>query len=141
MGPGQKRRDLQGNAQAKIDDALILLKEKRYSNAYYLSGYAVEIGLKACIAAQITAETLPDKTFLKKIMSHEFKVLIGLAGLAGALKDEENANPVFAANWAVALQWEPDARYEAIDVVSAQLMVGAIADTTAGVLKWIKAHW
>jgi hypothetical protein len=141
MGPGQKRSDLRANAQAKIDDAIILLMNNRFSNAYYLAGYAVEIGLKACIAAQISAETIPDKAFIKGIMNHQYRVLVGLAGLAGSLKDEEDKDQLFATNWALASQWEPDARYEAIDPMSAQLLVDAIATPNSGVLQWIKTHW
>jgi len=141
MGPGLKRSDLQAYAQAKIDDAALLLANRRYSNAYYLAGYAVELGLKACIAAQITAETLPDKAFVRSILQHNFRNLVGLAGLAGALKDEENQNANFATNWAIANQWEPDARYEAFDPMSAQLLVQAVNDPNSGVLKWIKTHW
>lgn len=104
MGPGQKRGELQVNAQAKLDDAMILLRRGRYSNAYYLAGYAVEIGLKACIAAQISAETIPDKAFIRNIFNHQFRVLVGLAGLAGSLKDEEDKDQAFAANWALTSQ-------------------------------------
>jgi AbiV family abortive infection protein len=141
MGPGQRRSDLRANAQAKLDDAILLLKNGRYSNAYYLAGYAVEIGLKACIAAQISAETIPDKGFIKNILNHQFRILVGLAGLAGALKDEESKDQAFATNWALAAQWEPDTRYQAIDPMSAQLLVQAVADANSGVLRWIKAHW
>jgi len=59
MGTGYKRADLRANAQAKLDDAELLLENKKFANAYYLAGYAVEIGLKACIAAHISAETIP----------------------------------------------------------------------------------
>ena len=141
MGPGQTRSDLRANAQTKIDDAIILLTNKRYSNAYYLAGYAVEIGLKACIAAQISAETIPDKAFIKGIMNHQYRVLVGLAGLAASLKDEEVKDQRFATNWALASQWEPDARYEAIDPMSAEGLVEAIATSNSGVLQWIKTHW
>ena len=141
MGPGLKRIDLQAYAQAKIDDAILLLDNRRYSNAYYLAGYAVELGLKACIAAQISAETLPDKDFVRGNMQHDFGRLLGLAGLAGALKNEQDRDNTFAANWAIAAQWMPDARYETSDPMSAQLLVQAIADPTAGVLQWIKTHW
>ena len=141
MGAGQKRSDLRANARAKLDDAILLLENRRYSSAYYLAGYAVEIGLKACIAAQISAETIPDKAFIKGVLNHQFKTLVGLAGLAGLLKDEENNDQIFATNWALAAQWEPDARYDAIDPMSAQLLVEAIANPTSGVLKWIKTHW
>lgn len=47
MGLGYSRLDLRANAQAKLDDAVMLCKTGRYSNAYYLAGYSVEIGLKA----------------------------------------------------------------------------------------------
>lgn len=141
MGLGHKRADLQANAQAKLDDAIILLNVKRYSNAYYLAGYAVEIGLKACIAAQLSAETIPDKEVITKILKHEFKILVGLAGLAGPLKDMQDADDAFAMNWGLASQWSPDARYEATDPTSAQLLISAIADPKSGVLQWIKTYW
>jgi HEPN domain-containing protein len=141
IGPGLRRSDLQANAQTKIDDAIILFRNGRFSNAYYLAGCAVEIGLKACIAAQISAETLPNKAFMKNILSHQFRGLVGLAGLAGALKDEEDRDQNFATNWALASQWEPDVRYEAVDPRSAQILIEAIANPNSGVLQWIKTHW
>jgi hypothetical protein len=141
MGLGQKRADLRARAQAKLDDAIILLQHGRFSNAYYLAGYAVELGLKACIAAQITAETIPDKVFLKGILNHQFMGLAGLAGLSQALKDEQDNDQRFAANWALASEWEPDCRYEDKDGMSTQLLIQAINDPNTGVLRWIKTHW
>ncbi len=141
MGVGQRRDELRANAQAKLDDARLLLDNKRYSNAYYLAGYAVELGLKACIAAQISAETIPDKAFIKGILNHQFGGLVGLAGLAGLLNVQKDVDPQFAANWALVSEWEPDSRYESIDPTSASLLVHAIADPKSGVLEWIKTHW
>jgi HEPN domain-containing protein len=100
----------------------------RYSNAYYLAGYAVEMALKACIAAQIAAETIPDKELLKGILSHQFSGLVGLAGLRGELRDSQQKDPDFEANWAVVSDWSPDARYELTDPTSAQTLIEAIRD-------------
>ncbi len=141
MGIGNKRTDLQSYAQAKLDDACILFQNGRYSNAYYLAGYAVELGLKACIAVHINAETIPDKEFIRNVWSHKFQVLIGLAGLATELKDQKDKDPVFAANWAIVSEWSPDARYDPRDVTSAQTIITAIAHPESGVLQWIKIHW
>lgn len=141
MGIGYQRKDLQALAQAKFDDAVILLTNARFGNAYYLAGYAVEVGLKACIAAQISAETLPDKALIKQILNHQFMALVGLAGLAQELKDKQDADAGFASNWAVASEWEPDSRYELIDPTSAQLLIGAVGDPKSGVLQWIKTYW
>lgn len=140
-GLGHKREDLRAMAQGKLDDAVLLLNNGRFANAYYLVGYAVELGLKACIAAQVSANTIPHKAFIKGILNHQFAGLVGLAGLAEALKDQQDADADFASNWAIASEWEPDARYEATDASSAQLLVKAIADPKSGVLQWIKAHW
>jgi hypothetical protein len=141
MGLGHKRNDLRAHAQAKLDDATILFQNGRPSNAYYLAGYAVEIGLKACIAAQISAETIPDKSLINNILKHSFPVLIGLAGLATQLKEQQDKDPDFAANWAIVSEWSPDARYEAIDTCSAQTLIVAISDPKSGVLEWIKTYW
>jgi len=97
MAYGLKRTDLQSIAQAKVDDAHLLFQNGRFSNSYYLAGYAIEIALKACIAAQISAETIPDKDILRKVLNHEFPVLVGLAGLATALKEQQDSDSLFAA--------------------------------------------
>lgn len=141
MGLGYKRADLQANAQRKLDDAIILLQTKSFSNAYYLAGYAVELGLKACIAAQIAADTIPSKDILKKVLDHDFRVLMGLAGLATALKNQQDSDPDFGANWAIVAEWSPDARYESAPAMSAQVIINAIADQKSGVLTWIKNYW
>ena len=141
MGHGYKRADLRANAQAKIDDAVILFQNRRFSNAYYLAGYAVEIALKACVAAKITAETIPDKSIINNIFNHKFSTLIGLAGLATELKEQQDRDAGFSANWAVVSEWEPDTRYESTDVTSAQQIISAITDPKSGVLQWIKNYW
>ena len=41
------RKTLQALAEGKLDDALLLLRNNRCSNAYYLAGYALELGFKA----------------------------------------------------------------------------------------------
>jgi len=141
VGFGYRRTDLQANAQAKLDDAVVLLKHGRFSNAYYLAGYAVEIALKACIAKQVSAETIPDREFITNIFNHKLMVLIGLAGLKVPLTERQKADDLFAANWGIVAEWSPEARYDAWDPTSAQTLLNAIADPKAGVFQWIKTHW
>ena len=138
MAYGLKRTDLQSIAQAKVDDAHLLFQNGRFSNSYYLAGYAIEIALKACIAAQISAETIPDKDILRKVLNHEFPVLVGLAGLATALKEQQDSDSLFAANWAIVSEWKPDVRYESTDSTAAQQMLSALTDAASGVLQWIR---
>jgi len=141
MAFGLKRSDCQKIAQVKLDDAILLFKNRRFSNSYYLAGYAVEIGLKACIARQIVRDTIPDKAFIEATHKHELRRLVSTAGLASHLKQQEDADPQFGAYWAIVAEWTPEKRYESVDSYSAQIMVQAIADPTTGVFEWIKKHW
>jgi hypothetical protein len=140
-GLGYKRGDLQAIAEAKLDDAALLLRNNRFSNAYYLAGYAVEIGLKACIAKQIVAEVIPPKDFVNSIYQHSFKALIGAAGLRAELEKEQDSNPGFAGSWAIVSNWSEQTRYEIIDPTTAQVFLVAVVDPTFGVFRWIKAFW
>jgi AbiV family abortive infection protein len=141
MGYGYSRVELRKNAQSKLDDAVVLLENGSFSNAYYLSGYAVEIGLKACIAAQISAETVPDKELLKYFLQHDLERLIGLAGLKSQFKAQKDQDRDFSDNWAFVSKWTPDVRYEEKDLAMAQTMIEAIGEQKSGVLQWIKAYW
>lgn len=141
MGLGYKRADLRANAERKLADAKTLLGVKSPSNSYYLAGYAIELGIKACIAAQVAADTVPSKELLKGFLEHDFRKLIGLAGLATALKEKQDADSDFGANWAIISEWSPDVRYENTDMMSAQVFIQAVDDSTTGVLTWIKNYW
>jgi HEPN domain-containing protein len=141
MGLALKRIDLQHLAEAKLSDAELLFENGRYSNAYYLAGYAIEIGLKACISRRILGDTLPDKNFVTKIHQHNLKELVGLAGLQGELRNQENLDQAFAANWGIVAEWTPECRYETIDKFSAQLLLQAVNHDVSGVLPWIKLRW
>jgi hypothetical protein len=136
-----RRAELQLVAQAKIDDAILLLANGRASNAYYLAGYAIEIGLKACIAKQIAADTVPDLSFIKSIYDHDLQRLVRVAGLSAQLKQKQDSDSDFAANWAIVCEWSPEDRYGLTDLGSAQLIIAAVTDPTKGVLPWIKALW
>src|SRR5208337_1776192 len=114
MAGGLKRRDLQVVAEEKLADAILPVNNNRFSNAYYLSGYAVEIGLKACIAKEFIAEAIPYKNFVNEIYKHNLKALIGVAGLAASLRTAQDGDPIFAQNWAVVTQWAPEIRYEMV---------------------------
>lgn len=128
-------------AEAKAEDALLLLQHGRYSNAYYLAGYAVEIGLKAIIASEFESDTLPDKNFVTKIYVHELTKLVGFAGLEAELKQLRRANFEFGTNWAIMANWSEDARYEPVDSIRASSMVEAILNEKNGILPWLRTHW
>lgn len=136
-----RRSELKPLAQAKLEDARLLLAHKRPSNAYYLGGYAIELALKACIAKQISSDTIPDKDFIRNVYSHEFSQLTGLAGLSSELKREIKDDPLFAANWAIIREWLPDARYRSYTFFEAQTLLEAVGHRDNGAFQWIKRFW
>lgn len=141
IGVGMKRTVLQAVARAKLDDAVLLLEHQRWSNAYYLAGYAVEIGLKACIARRIVGECIPDRKFIDGIYRHEFKELLRLSGLETLLKIRIEESDVFGTNWLFVSRWRPDIRYGMIEEDEASTIIRATADQEDGVFPWITRYW
>jgi hypothetical protein len=134
------RATLQRLAIAKVEDARLLFENDRFSNSFYLYGYGIELGLKACIARQMVAETVPDKAVLRGFLDHEVAKLVGLAGLAEFLKAERE-NPEFDVRWAIVSEWSVESRYDMIDVVAATAMRDAVENANFGIMKWLQRFW
>jgi hypothetical protein len=131
-------------AERWLVDAKILLDAHRWSAAYYLAGYAVECGLKACILARLAAEPeviFDERRFSERCWTHTPAELVALAGLEPARAADAGVNRVFAGNWQVAKDWRETRRYETISHHKAKKLYRAIADTTNGVMPWIRVHW
>lgn len=135
------RENLQSLSEARLSDAILLLENKRFSSAYYLAGYAVELALKACVSRQFRQDEIPDKDLIKKVLTHEFPQLVALAGLSTLLTNEQKGDATFQAYWGIVNEWKSDARYDIIEPISAQQLLLAIADAQHGVMQWIKRHW
>ncbi len=135
------KADLQKLAAIRLDDALHLLQTNRASSAYYLSGYAVELALKACIATLIQPNVIPDKAFINAIYTHKLETLLSIAGLLPQLQADTKADAQFAAYWAIATKWTEESRYEFWDPISAATMLQAVNDPVHGVFQWVKKHW
>ncbi|NEW92780.1 HEPN domain-containing protein [Rhodopseudomonas sp. BR0M22] len=134
------RTSLQNAATAKIDDARLLFQNRRFSNAYYLYGYGIELALKACIARQIVAETVPDTSVLKGFLDHNYARLVGLAGLTEPLR-RRRLDPEFDSRWSIVSEWSVESRYDMIDAVTATAMQDAIESADHGVFRWLVQYW
>lgn len=135
------RLELQKIALSKLDDAELLFQSERYSNAYYLFGYAAEIALKARIAHRFTAETIPDKRFVQAVYSHDLDALVNLAGLRAELESARKTSPQFDSYWSTVSDWSEGARYDMIDVFNSTAMRDAMVDKKDGVFQWLQSFW
>jgi HEPN domain-containing protein len=137
------RAQLRQLAEDRILDAERLLGGGRWGGAYYLAGYAVECGLKACIMvhAEATGVIFQDKKYSEKCWTHDLEDLLALANLKPTLDADVAANAALSANWAVVKDWKETSRYEQKTQAEAQAMYDAIANNPDGVLPWIRIRW
>jgi hypothetical protein len=107
----------------------------------YLAGYAVECGLKACIAKLMKAEEFPDKSFAEKCWTHDVDRLVLLAGLRDQRDADSKVDIQFRETWATVNEWDESSRYARTNKTDAQDLLDSVIDTKHGVLPWIKLHW
>jgi HEPN domain-containing protein len=136
------RTKFQELAEVRIDEALVLSAQGKYDGAYYLAGYAVECGLKACIAKLTNQyDFAPKPKFINDHYSHEIEKLVNTAGLKAQRDADAAADPDLQTNWGVVKDWTEQTRYERKTPAQAQKLIAAITDVAHGVLPWIKQRW
>jgi hypothetical protein len=136
------KAEFQELAEERLVEAKVLIDQEKWSGAYYLAGYAVELALKACVIKSLMAtDAFPDKEFSRNCYTHAVEKLVVLAKLDSARKTAMDADPDLLANWAVARDWSEEKRYHQIDRTEAETLYTAIANLSHGVLPWIKTQW
>lgn len=136
-----RRVDLQQLSLRKVESAFALVEQKHWSNAYYLAGYSIEMALKAVISKQISSDTIPDKTLINKVYTHDINQLLGLAGLKSDHEKMVSEDSTFAANWSICSEWSPESRYQERSSAEAHYLLTAMTEAEHGVLPWIKKYW
>jgi HEPN domain-containing protein len=110
-------RDLRRIARARLRDAEVLLRSRRFDGSVYVCGYAVEIGLKARICRALSWKGFPDssKDFqgYTSFRTHNLDVLLHLSGREEMIKNR------YFTEWSVVAKWEPESRYGPIGKASA----------------------
>ena len=128
-------------AEERATDALGLLNIGQWSGAYYLAGYAVECGLKACIARKTNQDDFPDKDFAVKCFTHRLDSLVVLAGLESSYKARVLVDRFFEDNWQIVVKWDEAARYKLWSESDSRDLYEATTHPNQEVMSWIKAHW
>jgi hypothetical protein len=138
------RVEWQQLAERWLVDAKRLLDDHRWSAAYYLSGYAVECGLKACVLVRTAASPeviFEDRRYSEKCWTHSLLDLVKLADLEAVRAADSVANTALGKNWMVVKDWSEVARYRTTSHQKAKKLYDAITDNTNGVMQWIKVRW
>jgi HEPN domain-containing protein len=135
------RTDLQRIAGQHLDAAKSLLQSGHGGPAYYLAGYSIECGLKACIARQFREYDFPNLQTVKDSYTHDLGKLVRTASLSKELRLAEDGSDVFKLNWATVKDWSADSSYEDRSRTRATGIIAAIDAKPNGVLEWITQHW
>ncbi len=138
------RLEWQQLAKRWLVDAKSLLDNHHWSAAYYLAGYAVECGLKACVLARVGAapEVIFDnRRFSENCWTHNLLELVKLAALEATRLANIAAKPGLGENWVVVKDWTENSRYQTTGHRKAKQLFAAITDKPNGVMQWIRAHW
>ena len=138
-GPGLSKliatkAEFQELAEQRLSEAKALLDLGKWDGAYYLAGYAVELGLKACIIKRLMAtDAFPDREFSRNCYTHSLEKLVGLAGLNEPRGAAVGADPALQDNWVIVKDWSEESRYHRIDRDEAELLYAAVTDDAHGV--------
>ena len=135
------RSDFRQIAVIRLKEARALLLSGHDSGAYYLSGYVVECGLKACIAKLTRRHDFPDKKTATDSFTHDLARLVKIAGLETVLQAETAIDASFRNSWWTVRDWTEESRYRTFQRREARDMYFAVAGRNHGILRWIRRHW
>jgi hypothetical protein len=121
------RTDLQKIAQARLEDAEVLLQAGRYDSAVYLCGYAVELALKARICLNLNWNEYPfsraEFQNYQSFKTHNLQVLLHLSGAEAIMLNK------YRSEWSAVSIWEPEFRYKLVGSTSFQTASSMITNT------------
>ena len=133
--------DFRDLATMRLREAKVLLDGSEWSGAYYLSGYAVECGIKACITKDLLAFQMPDKDVISKAYTHAIDVLADIASLKGPRVLTAQTDHDFAINWNIVTAWNESSRYLVWTETQAGELYEAITNANHGVFPWVRKFW
>ncbi len=106
------KNNLRKIARAKLKDAEVLYKNRRYDGAVYLCGYTIEIVLKARICRTLKWAGFPSTRSefqsYPSFRTHDLVVLLTLSGI------ETTITTQYFKEWSIVSKWSPEMRYNPI---------------------------
>ncbi|MCF0062309.1 HEPN domain-containing protein [Dyadobacter chenwenxiniae] len=134
--------ELKTLALIRLKEAQALYNNGYYEGAYYVGGYAVELGLKAAICKNLNVNIFDRKevsgSCLKAFLTHDLSDLTVLAGLKPELNILIKEINSFNITWSIVSDWNEQRRYQSgCPGQKAKIFL----DSVNIVMIWIKQHW
>jgi len=136
------RDKLRSLAADRIEEGRVLLENRLWTGAYYMTGLAVECALKSCLASEVREHDFPDKQFVTSMYVHNLGRLFQLNGaLWVALQIDMQTDPKLRANWSTVKDWDDNKRYDIVEELEARALHEAASEAASGVMEWIRGKW
>ena len=136
------RNTLRTLAASRLEEARVLLQNKLWTGAYYMTGLAVECALKSCLASAVKEHDFPDKRFVNDMYDHDLEKLFKLNGaLWAALQADMRIDAKLNVNWSTVKDWDDDKRYDIVEELEARGLYEASTEAGSGVMQWIRGRW
>lgn len=101
--------ELEKLARTRLHEATALLIARQFDGSAYLSGYAVELILKARICVNLDWKGYPEsrKEFegFTSLRTHNLEILLNLTGI------QEKVRNKFGSHWSNVHEWSTEERY------------------------------
>jgi len=136
------RNTLRTLADSRFEEARVLLQNRLWTGAYYMTGLAVECALKSCLAGAVKEHDFPDKEFVNGMYVHNLEKLFKLNGaLWVALQADMTTDAKLKVNWSTVKDWNDNKRYDIVEELEATALYEACMETGSGVMVWIRGRW
>ena len=108
-------------AKMRLEDAAVLLGDRRFNGAIYIAGYAIECYLKYCYCQKRAQTHLPGY-----LEVHRWDILVEAAGVERDLRSSRIIYDIYSA---LSEAWTPDLRYATrqLNAVEARALYKRIA--------------
>jgi HEPN domain-containing protein len=125
-------------AVIRLREAEILYEGRKYSGAYYLSGYTIELGLKAYYCKSVRKHTFPPKRkIIDDLYKHDLNKLLYVCELNRKLDSDVLMNTSLQKAWDAVKDWSEESRYIEIDKLKSESMLNSVKE----VFQWIQTKW
>ena len=136
------RDTLRTLAGSRLEESRVLLENKLWTGAYYMTGLALECALKSCLASAVKEYDFPDKEFVNAMYVHKLESLFKLNGaLWASLQADMKNDAKLSVNWSTVKDWDDSKRYDIVEELEARALYEASTEVDSGVMEWIRGRW
>ena len=136
------RDTLRTLADSRIEEARVLLNNRLWTGAYYMTGLGIECALKSCLASTVKEHDFPDKKFVNDMYVHKLEELFRADAERWKAFQADIANDdKLKVNWSTVKTWENERRYDTVDALEAKALYEAATEDVSGVMEWIRRNW